>query len=151
MFRGESIANSDTDPCCVEVIDTPKFGPRIRKALLDHASQISRPYSDKEFGREVGKLARGKAYGGSTVGEWIAGRNEPTLAVFMAMSAVTGKPVLWLMGIDEPVVQLDETERVTEMPEITEELVSPAPTSESAAGQTGTRPQGGREGKRRHG
>lgn len=106
----------------MEMIDAKGFGSRIQRAIFDHQSQIGARYTQKDFGRDVGIAERGEPWGGTTVGEWIAERNEPSIATFKAMSYVTGKSIMWLMGIDELVLKPTSAKPagVTEMPEMSE-------------------------------
>lgn len=81
------------------------FGERIRRALLEHASQIGRRYSNREFAEDVGRAETGQPYSSSAVTEWIAERSEPGIATFKAMARILNKPVAYLMALDVPAAE----------------------------------------------
>jgi transcriptional regulator with XRE-family HTH domain len=90
----------------------PGQGRRIQQVVLDLSAKLGRRITLEEFGELVGKAekGRGRAYSKSAVSEWVQDRNEPTLAAFLAIVAVTakyappGKSKEWLIfGDDDPV------------------------------------------------
>lgn len=81
------------------------YGARIQQAILDHASHLGRPYRPAEFARDVGLAEvspegkkRNKEYGRSTLADWLAERNQPSLETFAAMEFVLERPGIrvWL-------------------------------------------------------
>lgn len=90
------------------MIDSKGHGARIRQALLDHNALLGqralaegRPvirYTDRQFAHDVGMAERGKPYANTTGADWISERNEPDLAVFLAMEVVLERPgiAVWL-------------------------------------------------------
>lgn len=67
-------------------------GRRIEQAIFDRQSALGRRYTQSEFGRDVGMRLRGKPLGRSTLVDWIAERNQPSLEAFAAMEAVLERP-----------------------------------------------------------
>lgn len=90
------------------MIDSKGYGARIRQALLDHNATLGQRaladgrsverYTDRQFAVDVGNAERGKPYANTTAADWISERNEPDLAVFLAMEVVLERPgiAVWL-------------------------------------------------------
>ena len=61
---------------------------------------------DEAIGGRSAALALEKASGGrfvrTTVQRWIDGRTNPDVAELQALADFTGKPLAWLLGLDEP-------------------------------------------------
>lgn len=90
----------------------PGQGGRIEQLIFDISAKLRRRITLAEFGEMVGKAekGRGRAYSKGAVSEWVQDRNEPTLAAFLAMVAVSakhtppGRSKEWLIfGEEEPV------------------------------------------------
>ena len=71
----------------------PGQGRRIQQVVLDISAKLGRRITLEEFGELVGKAekGRGRPYSKGAVSEWIQDRNEPTLAAFLAIVAVSVK------------------------------------------------------------
>lgn len=116
------------------------FGDRIRQAIFDKG----RGYTNTQLAREVGLRERGEPYSPGAVSEWIAERNEPTIATFKAMAEATGKDAAWLMALDVP---LPEPVAVEPSTEVLEKVSDPKPhpsRSARAASKAKVRRQGRR-------
>lgn len=87
------------------MIDATGYGPRIEQAILDLQSQIGRRLNQDQVGEIVaGVLRRPESFTASTVNGWIKERSEPTLSVFLALAALSGRQAAWIAFGDRGVV-----------------------------------------------
>lgn len=79
------------------------YGSRIRQIQLDLAAQLGRKVTLEELGRLLGRaMKRKEAYKASSFYDWINERNEPPLAVFVALGQIAGRHPAWIAFGDVP-------------------------------------------------
>ena len=80
-----------------QVIDTTGYGARIAQIILDLSAKRGERLTLEQVGRIVADVVgRDDPYSSSTVFGWTKEKNEPPLAVFMALARLSGHKAGWI-------------------------------------------------------
>lgn len=98
----------------------PGQGKRIQQLILELAAALGKRVTLEDYGTYVGKAesGRGKPWSKGAVSEWIQDRNEPGVATFVAMAAVSRKHTPQKRSFTWIVLGTDEEDNVEVLPAV---------------------------------